>query len=141
MGGDYLDAGTSLFETRTAIDADRTSTSHGHGCATLAAHVKHIAFSLEVMDRTVRHPGRPAADWSAIWRDTGEVTPAEWKAIQAELRRNDAHITALVAEAPALASSEPIAGAFAVVEHTAYHPGEIRRALCAAPASAPADRG
>ncbi len=133
--GLYLDGGTSLFETLAGIDAARASIPVGGRCATLAAQVKHVAFYLDVVDQTVRDPSTPPVDWGEIWRTVSAVTPAEWTAIQAELRASYERIQALIQAAPAWPSENHIAGAIAIVAHTAYHLGEIRQALCTLGAS------
>jgi hypothetical protein len=128
--GLYLDRNTSLFETLATITAEEASIPVGNSCATLAAQVKHTAFYLDVVDRSVRDPNMPRVDWNEIWRTVGEVTPQEWQAIQEELRTNYERIQTLVNTAPGWPSDREIAGAMAVVAHTAYHLGEIRQALC-----------
>lgn len=127
--GYFLDRGTSLFETLAAISADEASIPVGGRCATLAAHVKHTAFYLDVVDKSVRDPSYPRVDWGEIWRTVSRVTPGEWQAIQAELRRNYERILALIQDTPAWGQEE-IGGAIALIAHTAYHLGEIRQALC-----------
>lgn len=127
--GFYLDGGTSLFETLAGISAAEASIPVGGRCATLAAQVKHTAFYLDVVDRSVRDPNTPRADWGEIWRTVSAVSPEEWTAFQAELRANYNRILALMEDVPAW-GEEQMAGSMAVLAHTAYHLGEIRQALC-----------
>lgn len=128
--GYFLDRGTSLFETLSGISADEASIPVGGRCATLAAQVKHVAFYLDVVEKSVRDPDFPRADWGEIWRTVSVVTDDEWKAIQVELRQNYNRIVNLIHEMPGWPSDAEIAGAIAVIVHTAYHLGEIRQALC-----------
>jgi hypothetical protein len=128
--GFYLDKNTSLFETLASITADEASIPVGGKCATLAAQVKHIAFYLEVIDKSVRDPNYPEANWSEIWRTVSHVTPNEWKSIQDELRTNYNSIINLIKFAPTWQGEAEIGGAIAIIAHTAYHLGEIRQALC-----------
>lgn len=130
VSGMFLDKKTSLFETLADIDAELASMPVGGGCATLAAQVKHTAFYLDVIEKSVRDPNYPRADWDAIWRTVGAVTPEQWTAIQAELRANYVAIQQLVKEAPDWPDARHIASAIAIVAHSAYHLGEIRQALC-----------
>ena len=97
---------------------------------TLAAQVKHVAFYLETVERSVRDPNLPQVDWTEIWRTVGGVTPEEWQAIQDDLRRAYDLILGLVGSAPDWRDETEIGGAIAIVAHTAYHLGEIRQALC-----------
>ena len=128
--GHYLDKGTSLFETLADITAAEASVPVGGKCPTLAAQVKHTAFYLEVVDRSVRDPNTPRADWDEIWRTVSSVTPDEWEAIKTELRTRYNGILKLIEDMPAWSSEAEIGGAIAVIAHTAYHLGEIRQALC-----------
>ena len=128
--GYYLDRGTSLFETLAQISAAEASIPVGGKCATLAAQVKHIAFYLDVVDQSVRDPSYPKADWGAIWSTVSSVSPDEWQEAQSELRASYQRILLLIADVPGWPSEDELAGAIAVIAHTAYHLGEIRQALC-----------
>jgi len=128
--GYYLDKNTSLFETLANITADEASIPVGGKCATLAAQVKHISFYLDVIERSIRDPGQPKADWGEIWRTVSRVTPAEWISIQDELRANYDRMIHLVKSGPVWQDETEIGGAIAFIAHTAYHLGEIRQALC-----------
>src|SRR5688572_28046414 len=98
--GIYLDKVTSMFETLATISAAEASIPVGGKCATLAAQVKHTAFYLDVVDRSVRTSNYGGADWGEIWRTVSAVTPEEWEAIKAELRTNYDRIKQLIADAP-----------------------------------------
>lgn len=128
--GYYLDPGTSLFETLAGVSAAEASIPVGGRCATLAAQVKHVAFYLDVTVNSVLDPQMPPADWGEIWRTVKGVTPADWQAIQAELRQSYVRIQELVKSTPDWSGEYVIGNAMAVVAHTAYHLGEIRQALC-----------
>jgi hypothetical protein len=128
--GYYLDKNTSLFETLASITANEASIPVGGKCATLAAQVKHIAFYLDVIEKSVRDPNYPKADWGQVWRTVSGVTPNEWEAIQDELRTNYNSIINLIKSAPDWQGEDEIGGAIAIIAHTAYHLGEIRQALC-----------
>ncbi|MDJ0755147.1 MAG: hypothetical protein QNJ45_16615 [Ardenticatenaceae bacterium] len=128
--GFYLDRNTSLFETLAGITAEEASIPVGGRCATLAAQVKHIAFYLDVVEKSVRDPNFPQADWGEIWRTVSSVTPKEWQALQDELRASYTSIQTLIKTTPAWPSDDEIGGAMAILAHTAYHLGEIRQALC-----------
>ena len=131
VNGYILDKGTSLFETLATISAEEASIPVGGKCATLAAQVKHVAFYLDVVDKSVRDPNSPPADWNEIWDTINVVDDAEWLEIQDELRHSYAVIRELVKSTPAWPSEREIGGAIAIIGHSAYHLGEIRQALCA----------
>ena len=102
----------------------------GGRCATLAAQVKHTAFYLEVVVESITNVDYPKADWGEIWRNTQAVDAEEWGAIQAELRLRYDNTLNLIDNTPAWPSQAHLAGAMALVAHSAYHLGEIRQALC-----------
>ncbi len=128
--GYFLDRGTSLFETLATISAEEASIPVGGQCATLAAQVKHTAFYLEVVARSVRSGENEKVDWGEIWRTTSAVTPEEWEGIKARLRAAYDGIRALIADTREWPDAAHVGGAIATIVHTAYHLGEIRQALC-----------
>lgn len=128
--GIYLDKGTSLFETLAGISAEEASILVGGKCATLAAQVKHVAFYLEVVDKSAREANYPQVDWTEIWDNVNVVNEVEWQSIQDELHQNYIRIQELIKSTPAWNSEREIGGAIGVIAHTAYHLGEIRQALC-----------
>jgi hypothetical protein len=92
--------------------------------------VKHAAFYLDVAEKSVRTQQYERQDWGKIWRETGAVTEDEWEALRVGLRESYDRIKALIADTPEWPKEEDIAGAIAVIAHSAYHLGEIRQALC-----------
>jgi hypothetical protein len=128
--GIYLDKGTSLFETLATISTEEASVPVGGKCATLAAQVKHVAFYLGVLERYVRTGVNERVDWGKIWRETSAVTAEEWQTLKLQLRESYDRIKQLLATTTEWPSEDHIAGAIAIVVHTAYHLGEIRQALC-----------
>jgi hypothetical protein len=128
--GLFLDPNTSLFETLATISAAEASILVGGKCATLAAQVKHVAFYLDVLENNVRTNQFEPQDWGKIWRETKEVTPAEWEALKSGLRASYDRIKALIHDTTEWPSEWEISGAMAAIAHTAYHLGEIRQALC-----------
>lgn len=128
--GYFLDKGTSMFETLATISAEEASVPVGGKCATLGAQVKHVAFYLDVLERSVRTQRYERQDWGKIWRETKAVTPEEWEALKAQLRESYDGIKKLIDDTPEWPSEQHIGGAIAAIVHTAYHLGEIRQALC-----------
>lgn len=128
--GIFLDRGTSLFETLATISAVEASIPVGGKCATLAAQVKHVAFYLDTLEKNIRTQTFDPVDWGKIWRETTGVSTEEWEALKVDLRASYDRIKALIADQQTWPSEREIAGAMAMVVHTAYHLGEIRQALC-----------
>lgn len=133
--GLYLDSGTSLFETLAPLSAGQASRPVGGRCASLAAQVKHVSFYLEVLEAHILQKDLGRVDWDEIWRTTEAVTPAEWAAIQGQLRETYQRVLATLKARGDWLGEDDIAGALAIVAHTAYHLGEIRQALCVIPSS------
>ena len=119
--GYFLDKGTSLFETLATISAEEASIPVGGKCATLAAQVKHVAFYLDVLEKSVRTQQFERQDWGKIWRETKAVTAEEWDALKSSLRLSYDRIKALIKDTPAWSSEVQIGGAMATIVHTAYH--------------------
>jgi hypothetical protein len=128
--GYFLDSGASMFETLATISAEEASIPVGGKCATLAAQVKHVAFYLDVVEKSVRTQQNEPQDWGKIWRETSAVTPTEWEGTKSALRESYDRIKALIHDTAEWPSDYEIGGAIAVIVHTAYHLGEIRQALC-----------
>ena len=84
--GIYLDRGTSLFETLEGVSAGEASHEIGNGRATIAAHVEHVRFYLDVVDDVMRTQAIMKVDWREIWQSVGVVTPEEWAAQKVRLR-------------------------------------------------------
>jgi hypothetical protein len=127
--GIYLDKGTSLMETLDGINAEHASRECTN-CASIAAHVKHITFYLDVSDRYMFTTDNFRADWGEVWRTTHAVTPAEWDELRAQLRSTYASLREKMVSIPDWNDERTFGGAWALIVHTAYHLGEIRRATC-----------
>jgi len=128
--GLFLDPGTSMFETLATISAAEASIPVGGKCATLGAQVKHVAFYLDVLEKSVQTQQFEPQDWGKIWRETTAVTPEEWETLKTQLRESYDRLKALINDTTEWPSEYEIGGAIAAIVHTAYHLGEIRQALC-----------
>ena len=126
--GIYLDKGTSLFETLDGITADEASRASGDA-ATIAAHVVHLTFYLEVLEGYIKNGPTGPVDWREIWRDVHAVTPGEWDDIKRKLRRVAGRVRTTLAQRTGWDDERAVGGALAMVAHTAYHLGSIRYAI------------
>lgn len=128
--GNYLDPGTSLFETLSNVEAEEASRSASPKVATLAAQVDHVTYYLYVLERHLRAGGHDEtlkSDWGAAW-DRTSVTSGEWAEINRGLRSAYGDVQQVLAENTNW-QADVIAGFLAILAHTAYHLGEIRQAL------------
>ena len=127
--GIFIDKGTSLFESIDGLTAVQASRAASKGSASIAAHVDHMRFYLDVLEAHMRGEAPSKLDWQQIWRDTREVTPERWDAIRARLRDSVRRVRARVADPAAWARDTQFEGALAIAVHTAYHLGAIRQVI------------
>lgn len=127
--GIFLDKGTSLFETIGALDAAAASRAVGPGSASIAAHVEHVTYYLDIGERYVLGTLQGRPDWAAIWRDTRVVTPERWDAIRAALRASHDRVRARFVTPGGWPANVTAADLAAFVAHTAFHLGAIRQIL------------
>ena len=114
------------------VDAATASSRSMPGQTTVAAHVDHVLFGIDLLNRWADGEANPwaNADWSASWKRT-TVDDAAWRSLRDRLRDAVAHWQAAVKDRSEWADIEA-AGAVASVAHTAYHLGAIRQILAAA---------
>jgi hypothetical protein len=128
--GIFTDRGTSLFETLATISAEEASRPVSAACASLAAHVEHVRFYLEVLEEYLLTKQNTPTDWGEIWRTVHTVSPEQWEISKNRLRDTYQRILALMHNIDTWQDEEAISVFLAMVVHTAYHLGEIRQALC-----------
>jgi uncharacterized damage-inducible protein DinB len=128
--GYFLDRNNSLFDTLAGVDAGEASRPVGGKCASLAAHVAHVTFYLEVYERYMRTKDDGDTDWGAIWRTTEQVTPDEWAALVRQLKETYARVLAMMRGLDSWDDEDFVSASVALVAHASYHLGEMRQALC-----------
>jgi hypothetical protein len=127
--GIFLDKGTSLFETLDGISAEQASRANSGGCATLAAHVNHVRFYLDVFEGYMLEQPQKAIDWRSSWQ-IAAVSADEWESLKMGLRESYARVRRTMEGFDSWDNDHRLGGAVAIVVHTAYHLGEIRQMLC-----------
>lgn len=127
--GIFLDRGTTLFDTLEQVSAEDASLPLGPDGATVAAHVAHLDFYLEVVEGVMLHRPSGKIDWRAIWSTVRSVTPEEWEALQQKLRASYQRVTATVRAVTDWNEEDAIGSAITMVIHTAAHLGAIRQGL------------
>ena len=70
--GAYLDKGASLFETLEQISAADASQPMGN-CATIAAHVVHTHYYLQVLEDRMFRRDLSGVNWDQIWQEISAV--------------------------------------------------------------------
>ena len=116
-----------LLRSIDVLSADAASTSPVPGAATIAAHVDHLCYGLDLMNRWSDGEADPwsSADWTASWRRT-MVTEREWAALRDRLRQSTGRWRKSL-ETPRSISALELNGVIASVAHLAYHLGAIRQ--------------
>ncbi len=116
-----------LLQSLDSLPAEAASRPSAPGAASIAAHVDHLCYGLDLMNRWSDGEADPwsSADWKASWRRT-TLAEREWAALRERLR----HATRRWHEAlqtPRKMSVSDLNGVIASVAHLAYHLGAIRQ--------------
>jgi len=116
-----------LIRPLDGLSAEAASKLSAAGTASIAAHVDHICYGLDLMIRWSDGEPNPwsTADWSASWQ-RGTVTKGEWDALRERLRQSTRRWRAAL-ETPRELSPMELNGVIASVAHLAYHLGAIRQ--------------
>lgn len=115
-----------LLRSLDAISAEQASAPAPAGGSSIAAHVDHLRYGLELLNRWSEGEDPFAnADYGLSWT-RGTVSQDEWLARRASLAREIAKWERVVAE-PRDMSQVELNGVVASVAHLAYHLGAIRQ--------------
>jgi hypothetical protein len=91
--------------------------------------VRHVAFYLRVLQKSIRGELTGKVNWLEIWENDRPVTSEAWQALVGELREEYASVTRLLNDPATWEKEDALGGSMAMVTHTAYHLGAIRQAL------------
>ena len=116
-----------LLRSLDSLSSDAASRLPPNGGASIAAHVDHICFGLDLMNQW--SAGNPDpwsdADWKASWRRTA-VTDPEWTALRSRLRDAARRWHEALAS-PREMSAIELHTVVGTIAHLAYHLGSIRQ--------------
>ena len=129
QGPVYLDRGTSLFETLAQISAVQASQPMGN-CATIAAHVAHTNYYLEVLEDRMFGRDLGAVNWDRIWNEVSGVDHDEWEQMLADLRATYERVKSHLDSANEWEGIKELSSMLGIIVHSAYHLGEIRQMMC-----------
>jgi hypothetical protein len=108
----------------SAADASKLSPEEG---ASIAAHVDHVCYGFEVLNRWVggEEDAFAKADYTQSWKRT-VVSDAEWRQLRARLADEIRKWSEVL---PHVDVAEPlhVTGSIAITTHLAYHLGAIRQ--------------
>lgn len=114
------------------LDAATASKRPMAGRTTIAAHVDHVLFGLDLLNRWAGGEENPwaTADWSASWK-RGQVDEAAWRDLLGRFR---SAVETWQKHVKARTDWDDIAaaGGLASLAHSAYHLGAIRQLIAAA---------
>jgi hypothetical protein len=119
------DAG--LLRSLDTLSAAAASNRPATDTASIAAHVDHVLYGLELFNRWAEGEANPwkNADWTASWR-RNTVNDEEWAALRARLRQA-AERWQRALETPRELSALELKGVIASIAHLAYHLGAMRQ--------------
>ncbi|HKP28319.1 MAG TPA: DinB family protein [Gemmatimonadales bacterium] len=115
-----------LVRSLDGLSADAASAPAPAGGASIAAHVDHLRYGFELLNRwSEGEMPFSDADYGTSWQN-GTVSPDEWAARRGALAREIARWERVVAEPREMSQVEEN-GVVASVAHLAYHLGAIRQ--------------
>lgn len=115
-----------LLASLERLSAEEASSLPPGGGASIAAHVDHLRYGLELVNRWSRGEEPFAdADYTASWRRI-TVSDSEWTSRRDALRR-EAHAFRDTLTHPRQLNDAEATGITAAVVHLAYHFGAIRQ--------------
>lgn len=120
-----------LLRQLESIHANAASTRCMSGETTVAAHVDHLLYGLQLFNRWSDGEENPwaTADWSASWKRK-TVTEPQWRDLTTRLRAAAEKWQRDLATRPRADWNDITApGALSSAAHTAYHLGAIRQIL------------
>lgn len=116
-----------LIEALTSEQAFATPPGRKSGARSIAAHVAHLRFALDLLLERM-HGKDPAADWARSF-DLPAASPAAWETLKRDLRRAYDGVLAVLqpSRGKAVGDMPPIhvVGLAATIAHNAYHLGAI----------------
>jgi hypothetical protein len=115
-----------LLRSIDKLSAAEASRSVNQG-ATIAAHARHLAYGLSLMNRWASEGGNPFADakWDEAWK-TSVVNDAEWKSIRKALDE-ETHRFLQHLGTPREVTTVELNGMVGTIAHVGYHLGAIRQ--------------
>jgi hypothetical protein len=118
-----------ILKSLDALTAEEASAVPAGGGSSVAAHVEHLRYGLELLNRWSRGEEPFAdADYSASWRHV-TVSEAEWASRREALRREAYAWREAIAYQPGTRtlSDVELTGVISSIAHLAYHLGAIRQ--------------
>lgn len=127
--GVFLDKGTSLFATLDGVPAETVSHPIARGTVSIAAHVEHVIFYLDVLGRHIAGDEIGDLDWGEIWQRVSVVDEVAWEDLRARLHAKYVWLVEILDAIEDWQQNDAVGASIAILAHTACHLGVIRQAL------------
>ena len=128
--GHFLNPGDAgLTRSLARLSADEASARPG-GRSSVAAHVRHILYGLELLNREARGESIIETHYAASWRQQ-DATDAEWRDLLEVLDRQAHDWMSAIGERTDW-DADALTNVVAELAHLAYHLGAIRQLVAAA---------
>lgn len=115
-----------LISSLSRVSAENASAVPAGGSASIAAHVDHLRYGLELLNRWTRDESAfENAAYSASW-DRLIVSEAQWASLREALAK-EAHAWREALKRQSDLTSDQLTAVVASVAHLAYHMGAIRQ--------------
>jgi len=126
----YVDnaPGSGFFGTIERVDAASASRPISKSGATIAGHVHHAGFHLDMTTGWIRGD-RAERNWAESWT-VNSVDEAQWRRLRDALRSQYDELLRAIESEPA-AIGEALPTTMGAIAHAAYHLGAVRLALAA----------
>jgi hypothetical protein len=118
-----------LLTSLDALSAEAASARPG-GRSSVASHVEHLRYGLEMLNRAAHGEKLGDADWAAAWRRQ-TVSEDQWRSLRAALAK-EAQTWLDVMKQPPAWDETGLTDAASSIPHLAYHLGAIRQLAQAA---------
>ena len=120
---------TAIFGTIAPLTYEQAFARPAPGGKTVAAHVEHLRFTLDLTVRRLNGEN-PPADWKSSFI-TPPPSAEAWAHLQSELRRAYGEVLSILQRSRNLAPDDwppiQLVGLSALTAHNAYHLGAIRQ--------------
>ena len=125
------DPRAGLLPAIEALTPEEASASPFAGAPTIAGHVHHVAFHVEMSSAWMRGD-RADRDWKESW-SVRRVDAKAWERVRRDVRAKYEDLLRAIETEPS-ARAEALATSVGAVAHAAYHLGAIRQRIAAAKA-------
>jgi DinB superfamily len=123
-GRDGEDWFEGLNPTLDSISAETASRRPAPGRSSIAAHTRHVLYTLETVNAWLDGE-RPALDWTAAWQRP-TVTEADWTALKTALGAQRRTLEEKLRASPEF-TQDALELAMKNLAHLGYHTGAIRQ--------------